>query len=154
MSGDVFELIEDFVILSGYPGLFIISFLAATLIPLGSEIFVVSMTLSGCNPWIILAAATTGNTLGSITNYFVGKRGAEFMLSRYIKVDSQKRENVERIIRKWGSPILLFAWTPVVGDPLTVVAGGLNLNLYVFTFWVILGKGLRYVLVILTAKSF
>jgi membrane protein YqaA with SNARE-associated domain len=154
MSGDVFELIEDFVILSGYPGLFVISFLAATLIPLGSEIFVVSMTLSGCNPWMIFAAATTGNTLGSITNYYVGKRGAEFMLSRYIKVDSQKRENVERIYRKWGSPILLFAWIPVVGDPLTVVAGGLNLNLYVFTFWVILGKAFRYVLVILTAKSF
>jgi membrane protein YqaA with SNARE-associated domain len=76
------------------------------------------------------------------------------MLSRYIKVDSQKRENVERIYRKWGSPILLFAWIPVVGDPLTVVAGGLNLNLYVFTFWVILGKAFRYVLVILTAKSF
>jgi len=147
-------LIEDLVFQSGYLGLFIVSFLAATLIPFGSEIFVVTMTLSGYNPWIIFATATTGNTLGATTNYYVGKYGANFIFSRYIRVDSEKRQNIERMYQKWGSPILFFAWAPVVGDPLTMVAGGFNLNLYIFTFWVILGKAFRYALVIMTAETF
>jgi len=62
--------------------------------------------------------------------------------------------NVERIYKKWGSPALFFAWVPIVGDPLTVVAGALNLNLYLFTFWVVLGKAFRYALVILTTETF
>jgi membrane protein YqaA with SNARE-associated domain len=57
------------VIQYGYLGLFLVSFLAATCMPLGSEIFVVAMTLSGKHPWIIFMAATPGNTLGAITNY-------------------------------------------------------------------------------------
>lgn len=145
---------EDLFFQSGYLGLFIVSFLAATLVPLGSEIFVVTMTLSGYNPSIIFATATTGNTLGAITNYYVGKYGTNFIFSRYIKVDSEKRKNVERMFQKWGSPILFFAWAPVVGDPLTFVAGGFNLNLYIFTFWVFLGKAFRYALIILTAETF
>jgi membrane protein YqaA with SNARE-associated domain len=147
-------LIEELVFQSGYPGLFVVSFLAATFVPLGSEIFVVTMTISGYNPWIIFATATTGNTLGAITNYFVGRYGTNFIFSRYIKVDPQKRQHVERMYQKWGSPILFFAWTPIVGDPLTLVAGGFNLNLYIFTFWVFLGKAFRYVLVIMTAETF
>lgn len=145
---------EGVVLQYGYLGLFIVSFLAATLVPLGSEIFVVIMAVSGYNPLFTLAIATTGNTLGAITNYYVGKCGTNFILSRYIQVDSEKRQNVERIYQKWGSPILFFSWVPVVGDPLTVVAGGFNLNLYVFTFWVVLGKAFRYSLVILTAETF
>ncbi|MBM9518925.1 DedA family protein [Desulforhopalus vacuolatus] len=112
------------------------------------------MTLSGSNPWAIFATATTGNTLGAATNYYVGKYGANFIFSRYLKVDSEKRQNIERMYQKWGSPILFFSWVPVVGDPLTMVAGGFNLNLYIFTFWVILGKAFRYALVIMTAETF
>lgn len=147
-------MIEDLVFQSGYMGLFIVSFLAATLIPLGSEIFVVAMTLSGYNPWIIFATATTGNSLGAATNYCVGKYGANFIFSRYVKVNSEKRQNIERMYQKWGSPVLFFSWVPVVGDPLTMVAGGFNLNFYIFTFWVILGKAFRYTLVIMTAETF
>lgn len=148
------KLIEDLVFQYGYFGLFVVSFLAATLIPLGSEIFAAAMVLSGCNPWIIFATATTGNTLGAAVNYSVGKYGANFILSRYITVDSEKRQNIERMYQKWGAPVLFFAWVPVVGDPLTVVAGGFNLNLYIFTFWVITGKAFRYALVIMTAENF
>ena len=147
-------MIEDLVFQSGYFGLFIISFLAATLMPLGSEIFVVTMTLSGYNPFIIFTTATTGNTLGAVTNYYVGKYGTNFIFSRYIKMEPEKRQHIERMYQKWGSPLLFFSWAPVLGDPLTVVAGGFNLNLYIFTFWVILGKAFRYALVIMTAETF
>jgi len=147
-------MIEDLVFQSGYLGLFIVSFLAATLLPLGSEIFVATMTVSNYNAWLIFAVATTGNTLGSITNYYIGKLGTNFILSRYIKADSEKRQKSEQIYQKWGSPILFFAWIPIIGDPLTVVAGVFQLNLYIFIFWVALGKAFRYFLVIMTVETF
>lgn len=137
-------MIENFVFQFGYLGLFIVSFLAATLLPLGSEIFVATMTISGYNVWLIFALATTGNTLGSITNYYIGKLGANLIFSRYIKFDPEK------MYQKWGSPILFFAWIPIIGDPLTVVAGVFKLNLYIFIFWVVLGKDFRYFLVIIS----
>jgi len=135
---------------NGYFGLFIVSFLAATLLPLGSEIFVAAMAVSGYNVWFIFAIATTGNTLGSITNYYIGKLGTNFILSRYIKADSEKQQKSEQIYQKWGSPILFFAWIPIIGDPLTVVAGVFKLNLYIFIFWVVLGKAFRYFVVIIS----
>ncbi len=146
-------MIEDLVYQSGIPGLLIVSYLAATLLPLGSEAFVVGMALIGYNPLFIFFTATTGNTLGAITNYFVGKYGSRFILSRYINVEQEKQRNVELVFRKWGSPVLFFAWAPVVGDPLTVIAGGLNLKLSVFIFWVIFGKAFRYALIIFTTLS-
>lgn len=145
---------EDLLSHSGYPGLFAVSFLAATLLPLGSEVFVALMAVSGYEPFLIFAVATTGNTLGSITNYFVGKLGANFLLSRYISVGPQKRLKAEKIYRKWGAPILSLAWIPIMGDPLTVIAGVFNLDLCIFTFWVFLGKSFRYCLVIMTAEAF
>lgn len=147
-------MIEDLVIQFGYPGLFVVSFLAATIVPLGSEVLVAAMILSGYNPMGVFIAATTGNSLGAVINYYVGRYGADFIFSRYIKVDPGKRKAVEQRFEKWGSPVLFFAWAPLVGDPLTIVAGGLHLNLYVFTFWVVLGKAFRYGLIIFTAGAF
>ena len=145
---------EDLVYQFGYLGLFGVSFLAATLLPLGSEVFVVAMSLGGYDPLMVFVTATTGNTLGAVSNFYVGKYGTRFILSRYVKVDSGKKLNLEQKFQRWGAPVLFFAWVPVVGDPLTVVAGGLNLNLYVFIFWVALGKAFRYALLVLTAESF
>ena len=144
-------MIEEIIYQSGFLGLFVISFLAATLIPLSSEIFVVTMTLGGYNPLLLFFFATTGNTLGAIVNYYVGRYGADFVLSRYVKIDSEVRQSMERRYQKWGSPILFFAWAPIIGDPLTVVAGGFRMNIQVFLFWVILGKAFRYGFLIVTA---
>lgn len=145
---------HDLVFQSGYAGLFIVSFLAATLVPLGSEAFVVSMTILGYNPWLVFTTAATGNTLGAVINYYAGRYGTNAIFYRYIRVDPVKRRHLERRFRKWGSPVLFFAWLPLVGDPLTVVAGGLNLNLYIFLFWVAFGKAFRYALLIMTAGTF
>ena len=147
-------MIEDFVFQYGYFGLFIVSFLAATIIPLGSEIFAAAMVISGYNPVIIFTAATAGNTLGAVTNYYAGKYGTDFIFSRYIKIDPEKREKFESMYQKWGAPLLFFAWAPIVGDPLTIAAGGLKLNFGIFLIWVISGKAFRYAVVIMTAQAF
>lgn len=142
---------EELILQYGYAGLFVVSFLAATLIPLGSEVFVTLMIMSGYNLLPVFLVATLGNTLGSVCNYYVGKYGGSFFLSRYIKPDSEKREKAERLYSRWGAPVLFFAWLPVVGDPLTVVAGIFNLNLYRFVLWVASGKAFRYIVVIAAA---
>ena len=137
-------MIESILSSSGYVGLFLVSFFAATLVPLWSEGAVALMAISKFDPAWILLVATAGNSLGALVNYFVGKWGGGFLLSRYFRVEDEARARAERTYGKWGSPILFFAWLPIVGDPLTLVAGVLKVNLVSFIFWVVLGKAFRY----------
>jgi membrane protein YqaA with SNARE-associated domain len=132
----------------GYLGLFLISFLAATLLPLGSEAAVALMAATDFDPPGVLLVATTGNSLGAFVNYLVGKWGAAFIFARYIEIDRTVLEKTENIYGRYGAPILFFAWLPFVGDPLTIAAGALRVNPYVFAFWVVLGKAFRYYILI------
>lgn len=133
----------SFVFQFGYLGLFIVSFLSATLLPLATELFVVAMPRIGYNPWIVVVVATLGSYLGSLTNYYVGLKGTDFVLSRYIRIKPETMARAERFYGRWGPIALFFSWIPFIGDPLTAVAGAFHINLRVFTFWVVLGKTLR-----------
>ncbi len=139
---------EEFISTFGYLGLFAVSFLAATLLPIGSEVFVTLMVARGYNIGLILMVATAGNYLGALTNYYVGKWGGDFLFARYIQVKPASLQKAQDLYRRWGAPVLFFSWAPIVGDALTVISGTLKLSLSVFTVWVLLGKGLRYVVVI------
>ncbi len=147
-------MVEELVIQYGYAGLFLISFLAATLIPLGSEVFVVMMIVAGSSPSVVFISAATGNILGSVVNYYVGSYGGNFIFRKYFKPDSVKLKRAEVFYKKWGKPSLLLAWMPVIGDPLTVVAGIFRIRLSHFLLLVSTGKALRYaVLILLTIKN-
>ncbi len=139
---------ESLVLDFGYPGLFLMGFLAATLLPLGSEAAVVFAVVSGFNPVFILVAATAGNFLGALANFGVGKWGRRFLFSKFIRLKPHQLDRAEATLGKWGAPILFFAWVPVIGDPITVAAGMLNVNLFAFSFWVFTGKALRYLFVL------
>ena len=118
-----------------YPGLFLISFLAATLLPISSEIFVASMIVAKFNPIAVLLVATAGNFCGASTNYFIGKFGGDFVLSKYFKIDQKKQKKAEKFYKKFGAPSLFFSWLPVIGDPLCVVPGILHLNFLILGFF-------------------
>lgn len=128
----------------GYLGLFIISFLASSLLPLASEIFVLGMPPLGYNIVIVGVVATAGNFLGSVLNYTIGLKGTDFVLGRWISIDDDKWARAEAFYHRWGPVALFFSWIPVIGDPLTAVAGAMHMDWRVFTFWVLLGKSLRY----------
>jgi membrane protein YqaA with SNARE-associated domain len=152
MAGKTGENLTAYLIANfGYVGLFLVSFLAATLLPLGSEAAVVLMATADYAPGSLLAVATMGNSLGALVNYLVGKWGATFILARYIQVDQDVLDRAAQICSRWGAPVLFFAWLPFVGDPLTLAAGVLRVNIYAFTFWVVLGKMARYWILITTA---
>ena len=144
-------MVEDIVFRFGYLGLFVVSFLAATLLPLSSEVLVASMPVLGYEVRLILIFATAGNYLSALTNYFVGKLGGRFVFARCIKVEPEKLLQAQSLFSRWGTPILFFSWVPIIGDPLTVVGGLLKVNLRYFTFWVLLGKTFRYAFILVIA---
>lgn len=144
----------DFLFQFGYLGLFIISFLAASLLPLSSELFVLGMPPLGYNPWLVGIVATLGNFSGALTNYYVGMKGTDFALARYFEVKEKTWQRAERFYERWGPVALFFSWVPFIGDPLTAVAGAFHIDIRVFTFWVMLGKGMRYVVLLGLAAQF
>lgn len=125
---------------AGLWGLLASSFLAATLLPGGSEAVLFGvLKLHPGLLWPALLIATVGNTLGGMTSYACGR-----WLPRWQKLDVlTQRERV----RAWGAPILLLAWTPIVGDALCVAAGWLRLSVGPCTAFMAIGKLARYWLV-------
>ena len=127
-----------------YTGLFLGSFLAATVLPLGSESMVVAMVVAGYSKTGILAVATAGNTLGAVVNYSLGQLGEHVISRRTRAADLPTFKKAQRMVRRWGPPAMIFAWAPVIGDPLTLLAGLAGMPFGRFFFWMCLGKGLRY----------
>ena len=131
----------------GVLGLFVSSFLAATILPMSSEVILVALLLSEMNPVVLVIVATVGNVLGSLVNYGIGFLGGTFLQRRVLKVSKAEFEKSEQRFRKWGVWGLLFAWVPIIGDPLTLVAGVLKVNVLLFLLLVTLGKFVRYLVV-------
>ncbi len=132
----------------GYFGVFLVSFIASTLVPFSNEVVVAAMPALGFNIWLTAVWATAGGYLGSLVNYFVGQRGTDFIFSRWITIKPERWEQAERIFNRWGNWALFFVWLPVVGDPLALVAGAFNIDWRVFSFWVITGKFLRFIVLL------
>ncbi len=129
----------------GYYGLFIAAFLAATILPLSSEIVLSTLLLGGYYPATVILTATAGNVLGSLVNYALGYWLSLELVKKWLKMSEAEFEKAEQRYRKYGLFSLLFAWLPIIGDPLTVIAGILRVRLLWFVILVTLGKLLRYV---------
>ena len=129
----------------GYFGLFIAAFLAATILPLGSELVLGALLLGGLSPVALVAVATVGNVLGSLTNYALGYWASKGVIQKWLKMSEEEFLRAEQRFTKYGIASLLFAWVPVIGDPLTVMAGILRIHLHWFVLLVALGKLLRYI---------
>jgi len=120
--------------------LFIASFLAATLLPGGSE--AVLFGILKLNPhqfWAALAVATLGNTLGGMSSYLIGR-----VIPAHAR---QKQLKALHWVKRFGSPVLLLAWVPLIGDPLCVAAGWLRINAWSAAVYMALGKFVRYWLI-------
>lgn len=138
---------EDSLLQNGLPALFVLSFLAATVLPLGSEWLLICLILESWNPEQVVAVATLGNYLGACTTYGIGIWGSAFVMHRVLRIDDQQSEKAAALFKKYGSWSLLFSWLPVIGDPLCLVAGSLRLNFLFFSCFVFIGKLARYGLV-------
>lgn len=133
-----------------YGGLFAWSFLAATLLPVGSELALIGAVRSE-GAWLApVVVATAGNYLGACTTYWIGRRAASALGRDEAESDSR----AARLMRRYGQPSLLLSWVPLVGDALVALAGGLRVPFASFTLWVVVGKAARYAAVALAASTF
>lgn len=131
----------------GYPGLFLTSFLAATLLPLGSEWLLILMLTRHHDPLSVVLTATAGNYLGACTSYGIGIWGGKFLAEKLLRIDEVSRQRAERFFSRYGSWALLFSWLPLVGDPLCLAGGLLRIPFLRFSLLVAAGKAGRYALV-------
>ncbi|AXS39456.1 YqaA family protein [Breoghania sp. L-A4] len=141
----------DLLILAG---LFSSAFLAATLVPGSSEALLAGLVVSGkTNLWLLLAVATVGNVLGSLVNWLCGRFLARFRDRRWFPVSTRRYDQASAWYARFGLWSLLFAWVPIAGDPLTVIAGALRVPLVPFLVLVTIGKLARYSLVLAVALA-
>jgi membrane protein YqaA with SNARE-associated domain len=144
---------NDFLLEYGLLSLFLVSFGASTLLPLGSEWLLIALLLKGFDPLATVAVATVGNTLGASTNWFIGLLGSGWLMTRVLRIDEASRQRAEGLFRRFGLWSLLFSWLPVVGDPLCLVAGLLKVPFGRFLLLVAIGKLLRYAALALLVAS-
>lgn len=128
----------------GYGALFGLSFLASTLLPVGSEWLMVAMVIKGFDPIFSVSLATAGNTLGACTTYGIGFYGSAWVIQNLLRMDARSRMRAERFYTRFGVWSLLFSWLPIVGDPLCLAGGLLRVHFGVFLLLVSLGKLVRY----------
>lgn len=128
-----------------YIGLFLAAFGAATLLPLQSEALLVGLLLSErYEAGLLLGVAILGNVLGSLVNWWLGTRLEHFKDRRWFPVNAAHLDKARMHYRRYGHWSLLLSWVPIIGDPLTLVAGVMGEPCRRFLMIVTLAKGLRY----------
>ena len=133
--------------LSAYSGLFIAAFLAATILPAQSEAGLAALILaSPASVILLVATASLGNILGSVVNWYLGRGINRFASERWFPANAQLSRATSWYSR-YGRWSLLFSWAPIIGDPLTVVAGIMREPLLRFLLIVGIAKTSRYVVV-------
>ena len=131
-----------------YLSLFGISFLAATILPFSSELSLAGLiSTSNFNNSLLLIAASLGNILGSVVNWLIGFYSRNFTSKKWFPFNETQITRSSKWFEKFGKGSLLFAWVPILGDPLTLVAGLLRVRFLDFIILVAIGKVSRYLIV-------
>lgn len=138
-------MLHDWLSHPGYLSLFFMSFLASTLLPLGSEWLLVTMLVAGYDPLPTVVVATVGNYLGAVVTYLIGIWGGSWLIEKVMRVSPGQQGRARKYYQRFGVYSLLFSWLPLVGDPLCLVGGMLRINFGLFTLLVFAGKLARYV---------
>lgn len=134
----------DFLQAYGVWGLFLGSFLAATVVPLYSDALYLGVLYAGCNPISCLIAATLGNWLGGLTSYGIGWVGRWEWIERWFHVKREKLERQRSRIDRWGIWLAFFAWLPFVGDLFAIALGFYRISPIKCALLMLLGKFLRF----------
>ena len=134
--------------------LFWTALIAATFFPLSSEAVLGTLLYQHYSPILLWLVATTGNTLGSCINWYLGKWCLHLHSKKWFPISAEQLTRAQTRFQKYGLVSLLFAWVPIVGDPLTLLAGVMRVQFWKFLVLVAIGKGLRYGAMIWVALKF
>ncbi len=133
----------------GYTGLGLSAFLGATILPLSSEVTFTAALLAGLDPGLSLLVASLGNGAAVMLNYGLGRFGRDRLSPKTIG----KLAPADRLVARWGRPALLLSWLPVIGDPLTIVAGALRVPVLPFALICLPLRVARYVALMLAVDG-
>jgi len=147
------DILSTFFTTPSLPLLFILSFLASTILPIGSEWLLIVMVLQGFPLQSTVISATLGNFLGACTTYLIGIWGASFIIRKILRISDTQLFNTKKMYEKYGSWSLLLSWLPVIGDPLCLVAGVFKIRFIRFSILVFVGKFFRYAILALLAQQ-
>ncbi|NCB68079.1 MAG: DedA family protein [Bacteroidia bacterium] len=134
----------DFIEL-GYAGLFIASFLAATVVPFSSEVVFSALVFGGLDAWKCVFVATAGNWLGGMTSYYVGRLGKLEWIEKYFRIKKEKLDRFTEKMHKYGDWFAFFSFVPGVGDVIAVAAGYFRCRWWIVAVSMLAGKFVRYV---------
>lgn len=148
------SIAQSNVVEFGYLGLFGTAFVAATLIPISSEVVLSALTkAAGFEIWLLVAVATVGNTLGSVVNWLLGRYCLHWQDRSWFPIKQNSLTRATERFNRYGVWTMLFAWVPVIGDPLTFAAGLLRIDFRIFVTLVAIGKAARYIAVAALAEQ-
>ncbi|BAT61820.1 inner membrane protein YqaA [Variibacter gotjawalensis] len=123
------------------------AFLSATILPLSSELVLAAAISARPNEvWALVAVATVGNVAGAIVNWLIGRGIVHFRDRKWFPLSAAQYARAEAMFNRYGLWSLLFSWVPIIGDPLTVIAGALRVRFWPFLILVTIGKAARYIL--------
>lgn len=135
-------MIADLAVLGA---LFASAVLAGSILPAQSELVLAALIRTGGHPvWLLVAVATTGNVLGAVLNYWLGRSAERFRHQRWFPLTDAGWQRAARLFNRHGVWTLLFSWVPIIGDGFTVIAGAARTQFWLFALLVSLGKGGRY----------
>ena len=128
----------------GYLGLFIGTFLAATVVPFSSDFLIIGVLVAGANPLLAFILATVGNWLGGLTSYYLGHLGKWEWIEKWLRVKEESLNKHKSKIEKYGSLIALLSWAPFVGDIFAIGLGFYRVDFLKSAVFMFIGKALRF----------
>jgi len=130
----------------GYFGLFIASFLAATIIPLSSEIVLSVLIANNYDLSLCLFVASIGNWIGGLSSYGLGRLGSWNIIEKYFRIKKKKVHQWKDKINSFGSTLAFLCWLPLLGDPIAISLGFFRANFLLVSIWMLIGKFFRYLI--------
>ena len=138
-----------------YIGLFLSSFLSATILPGNSEIALTSLIiLNNYSIFLLVLVASLGNVLGSILNWFLGCKLEKFKNKKWFPASESQLEKASHLYYKYGKWTLFLSWVPFIGDPITIVAGIFRMPIMPFILIISCAKTIRYIFIAFISLNF
>lgn len=137
----------------GYVGLFISALIAGSILPFSSEAVMVVLVKMGLDPILCILSASLGNTLGGMTCYWIGHLGKIQWIEKYLRVKPEKIDKMAQFLQGKGALMAFFTFLPYVGEAIAITLGMLRSNLFLTTFSMLMGKLIRYIVMLLALKG-
>ncbi|MEO8066307.1 MAG: VTT domain-containing protein [Flavobacteriales bacterium] len=138
---------------AGLWGLFLATFLAATILPFSSEAVLAAMAFGPWSSFTLLVVASLGNWLGGLSTFGLGWLGNPVSIARWLRMDPAKAVRWQAMIQRRGAWLALLCWVPVIGDPIALALGIYKAHPVRVAALMLIGKAVRYAAVIAVLRE-